>query len=67
MPFEQLQSKKLLNTDDADDTDSHGFFIFCFIRVNPSNPCYPRSRKDGEIIILIFIILVFRIEEPQFV
>jgi len=20
-------------------------FIFCFIRVNPSNPCHPRSKK----------------------
>jgi len=41
-----------LNTDYADDTDSHGFFIFCFIRVNPPNPYHPRSksskRKDEE-------------------
>jgi len=62
-----FKAKKLLNTDDADDTDSRGFFIFCFICVNPSNPCYPRSKKDVEIFILNLNILVFKIEDTEVV
>jgi len=37
--------QKLLNTDYADGADSRGFFIFCFIRANPPDPCHPRSKK----------------------
>lgn len=38
-----------LNTDSADNMDSHKNLCFCFIRVHPLNPSAPRARMCPEI------------------